>query len=299
MRSLLAFVPFSCLLPAACLLIACARLEDTVPPGLPLIGGKDALTSHNAAPADYPAFLAAAQRREAGSQVAAARADVLREAAISYAAQTGYQRRVFEIIHSLENKAQQLSQQFNFNAIVYTAPQQAGYIIPPVVSRTRQALTISQQGRESVAADAYYRIQQPGRIVAIVPTWRDYLVLPLDTPSAPDAQFLPSGKAERAVWQRALAEGWNAGRQQADAALTINLNRLARDYLGMIEYRRLVDAGMIQSLVVSSTQSTITRSRSEMFVGQRRVRIQSDAGFAPRTAKGRTSRARAPRRATP
>ncbi|MBD7991837.1 type IV secretory system conjugative DNA transfer family protein [Ochrobactrum sp. Sa2BUA5] len=275
----------------ACFLSACARHHEALLPALPSIGGKEALTQPEV-PLNYAGFIAQTQQNEPGSGVAAARVQILREAAISYAAQAGYRRRVFEIMRGLETRAPQLSEQFNFNAIVFTAPHQAGYIVPPVVSRTRQALTISQQGRESVAADDYYRIQQPGRIVGIVPTWRDYLVLPLDKPSEPDPQFLPRGKAERTFWERALAEGWAAGNQQADEALAINLNRLARDYLGMIEYRRLVAAGMITSLLVSSSQSTITGNKTELFIGQRQVRIQSDAGFAPQVAKGRTIKAR-------
>lgn len=282
-----------------CCLTACARRDQDIPPLLPLIGGKENLTSQQAAPADYAGFLKQTQHRQTNSVVATARAAVLREAAISYAAQAGYQRRVFEIMNCLEKKTQQLSEQFNFNAIVYTAPKQAGYIVPPVVSRTVQALTISQKGHESVAADDYYRIQKPGRIVAIVPTWRDYLVMPLDKPSEPDAQFLPKGKAERRIWERFLAVGWKAGNQQADEALAVNLNLLARDYLGMIEYRRLVRAGIIRSLLVSSSQITATGTNNELFIGQRRIRIQSDASFAPRFHAKPSLRTRTGQRSKP
>ncbi|WP_079211108.1 type IV secretory system conjugative DNA transfer family protein [Brucella pituitosa] len=282
-----------------CCLTACARHDQDMPPLLPLIGGKEDLTSRQPPPVDYAGFVKQTQQRQANSAVATARAAVLREAAISYAAQAGYQRRVFEIMNCLEKNTRHLSEQFNFNAIVYPAPKQAGYIVPPVVSRTRQALTISQQGHESVAADDYYRIQKPGRIVAIIPTWRDYLVMPLDKPSEPDTQFLPKGKAERRIWERFLPLGWKAGSQQADEALALNLNLLARDYLGMIEYRRLVSAGIIRSLLLSTSQITATGTNNELFIGQRRIRIQSDASFAPRTPTKTRARSRARQRSSP
>jgi defect-in-organelle-trafficking protein DotC len=76
-----------------------------------------------------------------------------------------------------------------------------------------------------------------------------------------------------------MAEGWRAGFKQAEEALEINLALLKRDYGGMIEYRRLVDAGLMKSLLISSSEVRAKGTADELFIGQRRVRIENDATF--------------------
>ncbi|OYR17596.1 type IV secretory system conjugative DNA transfer family protein [Brucella thiophenivorans] len=253
------------------------KVEEPAPP--PLIGGTDKLVGASKAPITYEQFAAKTRNSSGGANVAQARVEILRDAAISYSAQAGYERRVYEIMQELEKKSPQLSEDYNFNSIVYVAPREAGYVIPPVVTRATEALTITKGGRESVAADEYYRIEQPGRIVGVVPTWRDYLVMPLDKATEPDEQFLPIDKEERAVWERYMAVGWKEGRKQAEEALQINLNLLKRDYGGMMEYRRLVEAGLIKSLLISSSEVRARGTADELFIGQRRVKIENDATF--------------------
>jgi defect-in-organelle-trafficking protein DotC len=244
----------------------------------PLIGGPEKLSGAAAVPLTYGQF-ARRTRSSAGAGIAQKRMEVLRDAATAYAAQAGFERRAYEIMDELERKSAQLSEQFKFNEVVYTAPREAGFIVPPVVTHATAALTITKSGRESVAADKYYRIEKPGRIVGIAPTWRDYLVMPLDKASDPDDRLLPVDKDERSVWDKYMAEGWRAGFKQAEEALEINLALLKRDYGGMIEYRRLVDAGLMKSLLISSSEVRAKGTADELFIGQRRVRIENDATF--------------------
>ncbi|QWK81269.1 type IV secretory system conjugative DNA transfer family protein [Ochrobactrum sp. BTU1] len=266
-------------------LAGCTTTKRDIEPPTLLIGGPDRLTGASYVPSTFEQFAKRTRNAGSGAGVAKARSEILRDAAISYAAQAGYERRVYEIMAELEKKSPELSEEFNFNAIVYAAPKEAGFVVPPVVTRASEALTITKSGRESVAADEYYRIEKPGRIVGIVPTWRDYLVMPLDKAAEPDEQFLPVGKQERAIWDKYMVEGWKEGRSQADEALQINLNLLRRDYAGMIEYRRLVEAGLIKSLLISSSEVRSKGTRAELFIGQRRVRIENDATFVTNPKK--------------
>ncbi|MDT4842369.1 hypothetical protein D3C80_613010 [compost metagenome] len=198
-----------------------------------LAGDPDKLTGASYAPAAYEQF---AKRTRSGNPGA------------------GFERRAYESMAELERKSPQLSEEFNFSAVVYTAPREAGYVVPTVVTRATEALTITKGGR-------------------------DYLVMPLDKATEPDEQFLPVDKEERAVWDKYMAEGWSEGRTQAEEALKINLNLLRRDYAGMIEYRRLVEAGLIKSLLISSSEVRAKGTHDELFIGQRRVRIDNDATF--------------------
>lgn len=244
-----------------------------------MLGGVDNLAGGSSAPLTYEQFAKKTRSGTGANAVDAARYSALRDAALAYSAQAAYERRSWEILKELEVKSSALSQEFNFNDVVYKAPRETGYVVPPVVSRAKEAITITDGGRESVAADEYYRIEKPGRLVAVIPSWRDYLVMGIDKTPDPSDQFLPSEKEERKVWDRYMAEGWRQGRMQAEEALKENMNLLRRDYLGMVEYRRLVDAGLVNSMVVTSSEVRAKGTPEELFIGQRRVKIENAATF--------------------
>lgn len=262
---------------------ATPKKDDEPPP--PVIGGNDNLTGAAAIPVTFEQFARKTRSSTGIAGVEEARYSTLRDAAVGYSAQAAYERRTWEILRELEGQSTALSEEFNFNNVVYSTPKQAGYVIPPVVTCAKEAITITKSGRESVAADEYYRIEQPGRIVGVIPTWRDYLVMQMDKASNPEEQFLPSDKEERKIWDKFMAEGWRQGREQAEEALKLNMNLLRRDYLGMIEYRRLVDAGLIRSLMISSSEVRAKGTVNELFIGQRRVRIENDASFVTNPRK--------------
>ncbi|WP_203228084.1 type IV secretory system conjugative DNA transfer family protein [Roseovarius dicentrarchi] len=242
------------------------------------IGGPDQYRS-NRPPADFAEFSARTRRGNYETSVEDERYDLLREAAVSYSAQAGYQHRVWEVMRQLERDSPKLSRTFDFNRVSYSAPRETGYILPPVVSRATAAINVDESGQSAVAADEFYRLEIPGRIVTIVPTWRDYLVISLEEASDPDDDFLPQDKEEKQVFDRFAAEGWQAGVEQADEALALNFARLKRDYLGMVEYRRMVQAGLVMELVIQSSERRSAGDGDELFIGERRVKIVSSARF--------------------
>ena len=251
---------------------------ETPVPAAVVIGGADRY-GQQAAPADFVSFTARARSGDFGSQIEEQRYSLLRDAAIAYAAQAGYERRVWQVMRQLERDSLALSKTFDFNRVAYRAPRQTGYILPPVVSRATAAISVDGTGQSAVAADEFYRIEIPGRIVSVVPTWRDYLIIPLDTATRPDDSFLPQNREERRVFDRFAAEGWQAGTAQADEALEMNFARLKRDYLGMIEYRKMVEAGLVKDLIIEASETRSAGEGNELFIGERRVAIVSAAEF--------------------
>lgn len=251
---------------------------ETAEPEPIFMGGPDQYRS-NRPPADFAEFSARTRRGNYETSVEDERYDLLREAAVSYSAQAGYQHRVWEVMRQLERDSPKLSRTFDFNRVSYRAPRETGYILPPVVSRATAAINVDESGQSAVAADEFYRLEIPGRIVTIVPTWRDYLVVPLEEASDPDDDFLPQDREEKQVFDRFAAEGWQAGVEQADEALALNFARLKRDYLGMVEYRRMVQAGLVRELVIQSSERRSAGDGDELFIGERRVRIVSAARF--------------------
>ena len=245
----------------------------------PLVGGNDILAK-GPAPIDFQTFKKRARSgKYAVTDVEKIRRDVLAEAATAYASQAGYYKRAYDIMRQLEVDSPKLSTAFNFNRVVYVTPKEAGFVVPPIVTRGSAALNINDTGTKSVAADEYYRIERPGRLVGVVPTWRDYLVLPLEEPNEPDADFIPQDDEEKKIWEAYLDEGWLAGVSQADEALKASMNELRRDYLGMVEYRRLVDAGLIKELAIVWEERRSTGDINELFIGERTVKIVDAATF--------------------
>ncbi|MCE6959681.1 type IV secretion system DotC family protein [Cereibacter sphaeroides] len=213
------------------------------------------------------------------SDVSRIRSDALKESAQSYGSQMGYARRAWEISGRLQDRAGDLSQVFDFARVVSTAPVKAGVIVPPVVSRSFDAFTTDNEGREASVADEYLTIVRAGRIAPVAPTWRDYLVLSTHEPDKPHQSLLPADGNERGLFDGWFREGWQAGTALADAEFSERIDRLERDYTGMLQYRRLVDLGMMDRMVLADADFGVTGENGEMRIGSRTVRIVSDAAF--------------------
>ncbi|NBO09113.1 MAG: type IV secretion system protein DotC, partial [Actinobacteria bacterium] len=63
----------------------------------------------------------------------------------------------------------------------------------------------------------------------------------------PDPTLLPKDRDERAAWVKYTREGWRKGIEQANQIYVENLNRLKRDFQGMIRYRTLLAKHMVSS----------------------------------------------------
>lgn len=207
------------------------------------------------------------------------RGKAVREAAQAYGAQMGYARRSWEIMNRLQDRSGVLSQVFDFNRVVERAPVGAGVVIPPVVSVGTRAFTVDAYGQEAAVADAYLTITRVGRIAAIAPTWRDYLVMNVAPPEQPAKSLLPANKNELALFNQETEIGWQEGVKQAEEELSDRISRLQRDYHGMLQYRQLVANGMMDRMVLANADFGVTANEREMRIGSRAVKITSEAEF--------------------
>jgi defect-in-organelle-trafficking protein DotC len=213
------------------------------------------------------------------SEITEIRRRALLEAAQGYGSQMGYARRGWEVEKLLEKRSGQLSQVFDFSRVVSEAPAKAGYIVPPIVSRSFNAFDSDADGREAAVADEYLTIVAPGKIRPVQPTWRDYLLFAPKSPEEPARSLYPRSAAEKDLFEDSFREGWIAGVGLADAEMESRLDRLRRDYEGMLQYRRLVSMGMMDRMVLQDADFGVTGGGNEMRIGSRTVSIVSDAEF--------------------
>lgn len=207
------------------------------------------------------------------------RATALKEAAESYGSQMGYAHQAWEIDGLLEQRSADLSQVFDFNRLVATAPIKAGVIVPPVVSHSLDAFRTNSDGTKASVADQYLTIVKPGRIAPVVPTWRDYLIMDVTKPDQPVNALKPENRDEQRKFRGWATEGWQAGIKLADAEFRDRMTRLNRDYAGMLEYRQLVAQGMMDRMVLADADFGVTGQKGVMRIGSKTVRIVSDAAF--------------------
>lgn len=199
--------------------------------------------------------------------IGALRAQALRETALSLGARGGLAERAQFINNTLLNYEPLLAKIFSFYGLMLD-----DNILPPVLSEARNTLNL-EDGSAIRVAERNYKIINQARFVTAPPTWREYLWMNYDIPELPDSSLLPRSKPERIVWEKDIQEGWEAGNKQADVIFRENINRLVRDFNGMILYRKLLAQNMVSEPFVAAMNMGITGDGNDMSVNDRVLRI--------------------------
>lgn len=215
--------------------------------------------------------ISALKQNRGSASIATMRSEALRDTAIAIGAQGGLAWRAERIDCVLKNKQRHLDRIYEFNSLILNKN-----ILPPVLGEGRGAANIANC--ETIrAADAVYRIITPPCFVSAPPTWRQYLWMHYERPEDPVASLLPKNRAEAALWNCFVREGWQKGVDQADRIFEANLNRLNRDYKGMILYHKLYAQNMVSAPFVAQADLGVTGDDREMRVNDRVLRITDTA----------------------
>lgn len=222
-------------------------------------------------------------------EMTAVRQDGLQEAALAYGSQLGYARRAWEIGRALERRSRELAEAYDFARVSVPAPRNVGFLVPPVVVRAFTPYTVKGDSQSASASDEYLEIVTPARLSPKVPTWHDYLLIDPGAPEEPDNSLRPKDKEEEGLYRKWLAEGWKAGVDLANEAFEEKLNRLQRDYEGMLQYRRLVALNMVDEMVVADADfgTVVEDDGAVMRIGERSVNIVSAARLSGNTKSWR------------
>lgn len=204
------------------------------------------------------------------------RLPAMKETALTFGAQAGLAYASWELNKILETQSAQLDKIYNFNSIMSRGPDGV-MVLPPVISEAKSLYEITdEEGKSLRVADQAYEIIEQARFTSVAPMWHTYLVRNYTTPSEPPSLILPTNDAEREHWQKHLKQGWDAGIKQAKEIFDVDLNRLDRDYQGMIRYLALLNEGKVSDTVVAKGMLGTTGDGQAMRVNDRTIRIMKD-----------------------
>ena len=201
------------------------------------------------------------------------RLTALRETATGLGARGALAWRSYHINKTLDQEATYLDHVFNFNELLLSSN-----VLPPILVEDNNSLSLN--GSDAFrSANKTYRIIAQARFVTAPPTWHDYLFMPYQKPNPPDKSLMPNTQAEAIAWNQYLREGWEQGLAQANDIFSTNLNRLKRDYLGMILYRKLLAQNMISSPIVAKANLGITGNSQEIRINDEIMRITAQSAL--------------------
>lgn len=218
-----------------------------------------------------------------GAKIGSVRKQGLKEAAMSLGAQAGLQWRAEQIDCTLKEQRKRLDDIYQFPRLMLR-----DHVMPPVLSEGRYTMNLSSCSTIRTS-DTVYRIVRPPCFVSLPPNWREYLWLKYTTPDEPNVTLLPKNRDEAAFWNCYVKKGWDKGIDQANAIFIANLNRLNRDYMGMILYHRLYAQNMVTAPFVSKAELGVTGDGKEMRINDRVLRIAETSVLNRNTSQWRTA----------
>jgi defect-in-organelle-trafficking protein DotC len=246
----------------------------------------DSVIVAEACKSDFQAYISQYSRiaisKEEGSEnsklVDAARIDaIIREAKI-VGSQAGRARRSSDIIDLLDSKrATDILNSFSFRELMYESN-----IVPPVITEVGPSVSIENEGRKARTSRKSWRIIKPAYITTGSLSWQSYLISGYGGRSKPRgiyAFYAPKGKADVNLWRENYCNSYEGGFETANAAFLQNLNRFKRDYMGMIRFKALEQAGIVSRPETRETRVGIVVNDNWTVIDQRDFRITVDSKF--------------------
>lgn len=175
----------------------------------------------------------------------------------------------------LQKHSRQLDAIYNFQPLMIHSK-----VVPPVV--TEAVDLFNQNGDMQIRlTDKVYDIISQAKITSTPPNWRDYLQFSSEEATSYDddifmtAALTPKTSLERQIWEKATKEGWQIGMRQANTLLLESLDRLNRDYIGMIRFHQLVAEGRLDMPAISSYELYENTDGARLLIGEKLFQITS------------------------
>ncbi|NTF16807.1 type IV secretion system DotC family protein [Agrobacterium rubi] len=206
------------------------------------------------------------------------RLPAMQEAATAYGAQAGLAFGTRSINKTLQARAAELSKTYDFTRVMIQGPNNV-MVVPPVISEAQDAWEVSDAGQTVRIADKVFEIVENEEFTAVTPIWQSYLIMDFKEAEMPPAMLLPKTDSETAQWKSWVAEGFKKGEEQSEATLQANLDRLNRDFTGMVRYKKLVEENLVNKPQLAAADMGTTGTGQDMRQNDRAVKIMQPASL--------------------
>lgn len=210
------------------------------------------------------------------------RLPAMQEAATAYGARAGLAFATREINRTLERRGSELARTYDFQRLMIQGPDGV-MVSPPVIVEAIDAWESFDAGKTLRVADTVYEIVEQARFTSVAPMWQSYLISNFEEAPVPPDALYPRDEAEKAKWRQWVSQGWKKGEEQAEETFQANLDRLNRDYTGMVRYRALLEEGKVSAPVLAEGNLGNTGTGLDMRVNDRAIRITQDPSLQVNT----------------
>lgn len=215
-------------------------------------------------------------KKDPTSEVAEIRKTALIDIASSYGVSSGLSWKLKKIKdEEITRMEARLDNLYNFSRLAID-----NGVLPPVLEEGQS--NYAQDSTDEVRiSDKTFKIVSNAKFVSVYPTWRNYLNFNVPTYEAPPRSFLPQNAAESALWDEWAKKGWESGVQQAMTMFQSSLDRIDRDYNGMLKFKTLLAQGLITKTIISKQNLGVTGGGREMAINDQIFRIVDHSALVP------------------
>jgi defect in organelle trafficking protein DotC len=195
------------------------------------------------------------------------RQQALQDVARSIGIKHGLNNQLKNINNAITQKEVFLEKIYNFTPyLIYNR------VVPPVITEARDLY--NQDSDVAVRlSGAIYKIERQARLVSVAPNWREYLNFPVMKVNIEPGTLLPKNAQEKTVWSQAMSQGWLEGTTQANDMLAQSIDRLNRDYIGIIRFHRFAKEGKVTLPVLSESKFEMTKNAEKMVLDEQLLRL--------------------------
>ena len=196
-----------------------------------------------------------------------ARMKALYDTAFKVGVTSGMAWQIENINSVVKSMSRDLDLIYDFNALMI-----GQRTVPAVITEARDVY--NQDGDYAVRlSGGVYKIDRQARFSSVSPSWREYLSFSKGRAADVDELLAAKSDEDRALWRDVVKKGWDQGVEQANIMLTQGMDRLNRDYTGMIRFHRFVIEGKVSLPVIASEDVALTQSGSTLVVDETLLRL--------------------------
>ena len=199
------------------------------------------------------------------------RLKAMTEYAKSVAIRSGIKSRMTTIDETIKANSRMLDGIYDFT------PLMIDRVVPPVISEANNLY--NQKGDNQInTAAKIFKIVKQARFSSTGINWREYLTFPVESSAFEKYAYVagemqPQDDIELKAWQEATIEGWGLGVNQANIILEQGMDRLNRDYLGMVRFHQFVMQGKLSMPVINRYNLYDTNDGTTMVMDETMLRI--------------------------